>query len=390
MFLLSNRKHERRWQSSPRESRRIVVYVVLYAPTLVTDTLSLTSLRSVVATKLNNELEGWLASVENLDGVHAQAVIAPHAGYSYSGPAAAHAYGHIDASLVYARFWRFSWRMRLMCTCRDRVYVLGPSHHIYIKGCALSTFDEYQTPLGNLKLDQQGTRALGQHYRLLIVNIYTAEIARLHATGRFEWMTDEVDTEEHSIEMHLPYIYKVMKECELGLLWRLCAYWLSRKGAPYSIVPILVGALSDEREALYGQLLAPLLSNPRNLFIISSDFCHWGRRFNFCPHEPSLGPIHATIDKLDREAMAIIETINPVAFQAYISRTHNTICGRHPIAVLLFALESLNKAAPGSFSLKFTRYTRSSEVTRTNDSSVSYASAVCTSGDASSQLQLEA
>ena len=34
-------------------------------------------------------------------------------------------------------------------------------------------------------------------------------------------------------------------------------------------------------EAAYGQALAPYLDDPRNVFVISSDFCHWGARFNF-------------------------------------------------------------------------------------------------------------
>ena len=34
--------------------------------------------------------------------------------------------------------------------------------------------------------------------------------AALHATGHFEWMSRDVDEAEHSIEMHLPYVYHVL------------------------------------------------------------------------------------------------------------------------------------------------------------------------------------
>lgn len=78
-------------------------------------------------------------------------------------------------------------------------------------------------------------------------------------------MSQTVDEEEHSIEMHLPYVAKVME---------------SRRGH-YTIVPILVGALSEEKEILYGKLLSKYLADPENLFVISSDFCHWGER-DFC------------------------------------------------------------------------------------------------------------
>jgi predicted class III extradiol MEMO1 family dioxygenase len=43
----------------------------------------------------------------------------------------------------------------------------------------------------------------------------------------------------------------------------------------------MVGSLSTDSEAKYGQILGPFLDDPANLFVISSDFCHWGRRFSY-------------------------------------------------------------------------------------------------------------
>ncbi len=87
-------------------------------------------------------------------------------------------------------------------------------------------------------------------------------------------MDKKVDEEEHSIEMHLPYIAKMME----GWVWSWV--WLVFTEVSYSqvfkIVPILVGALDVEREALYGQLLSKYLLSEENLFVVSSDFCHWG------------------------------------------------------------------------------------------------------------------
>lgn len=73
------------------------------------------------------------------------------------------------------------------------MFLLGPSHHHYLSGCALSQCDEYETPLGNLKLDK-------------------ATIAELHATKQFDKMSQSVDENEHSMEMHLPYIFKVLQK----------------------------------------------------------------------------------------------------------------------------------------------------------------------------------
>jgi predicted class III extradiol MEMO1 family dioxygenase len=48
---------------------------------------------------------------------------------------------------------------------------------------------------------------------------------------------------------------------------------------PVKVVPILVGALSAENEAMFGRLLAKYVDDPNNFFSVSSDFCHWGSRY---------------------------------------------------------------------------------------------------------------
>lgn len=69
-----------------------------------------------------------------------------------------------------------------------RIFLLGPSHHYYLSGCALTRCDSYETPLGALDIDKATT-------------------AELHRTGKFETMSIAADEDEHSLEMHLPYIY---------------------------------------------------------------------------------------------------------------------------------------------------------------------------------------
>lgn len=75
-------------------------------------------------------------------------------------------------------------------------------------------------------------------------------------------MSQSTDEEEHSIEMHLSYIAKVMEK---------------RRGN-FTVVPVLVGALKQQREVAYGRLFSKYLADPENLFVISSDFCHWGEQ----------------------------------------------------------------------------------------------------------------
>lgn len=85
-----------------------------------------------------------------------------------------------------------------MCNS-ERVFLLGPSHHHYLEKCALSKLDEYATPLGNLIVDKETTDELFQ-------------------TGQFEYMSQSVDEAEHSLEMHLPYIYKILSRYVTHLL----------------------------------------------------------------------------------------------------------------------------------------------------------------------------
>jgi predicted class III extradiol MEMO1 family dioxygenase len=271
-----------------------------------------------------------------------------------------------------------------------RVFVLGPSHHVYGRRCWLSPAAEYDTPFGPLVIDQ-------------------AVYADLRATGAFDEMTNEQDEAEHSLELHLPFIARAM-------------------GAqPFTLVPIMVGALTPEAEARYAALLAPYIDDPSNFFVVSSDFCHWGRRFGYTYYDKSRGAIWECIQWLDELGMAIIERpprggggsgnngsgsgvnggsgsgVNgggtsdnngssgsgggagenssngdgetaAAAFTAYLKQYRNTICGRHPIGVLLAMLA----AARTDFGVKFSAYDQSSRCEGPADSSVSYAAALVT------------
>lgn len=73
---------------------------------------------------------------------------------------------------------------------------------------------------------------------------------------------------------------------------------------------MLVGSLSPEQEAVYGDVFAPYFKDPQNLFIISSDFCHWGERFNYTYYDKTQGPIHKSIEKLDKR----VSCYNRVAY----------------------------------------------------------------------------
>jgi AmmeMemoRadiSam system protein B len=274
--------------------------------------------------------------------------------------------------------------------------VLGPSHTYYLPGCALTTFQHYATPFGDLEVDEE-------------------VISELRKTGEFSKMPRSNDVEEHSLEMHLPYLWKRLEQTHSG----------DKEKFP-PIVPILVGSNEGEDEKLYGRILLPYLQDSTNAFIISSDFCHWGSHFRYQVYfskaaaerrkekmeamaadkkeakkadtvavDPATGAIlvsvtktprgagdeqiHESIAKLDKQAMDAIETGVHDNFVENLQLTGNTVCGRHPIGVMMAALEELNQTIEEQENkaiFKFVQYRRSNdEVTQARESSVSYASA---------------
>lgn len=100
---------------------------------------------------------------------------------------------------------------------RNRVFVLGPSHHVYLDGCALSRCDTYETPLGDLQLDRERKGRKGGYgrsaYKKELIPWYGYTVINsLYETGHFEWMSKTVDEDEHSIEMQLPFTAKIFAE----------------------------------------------------------------------------------------------------------------------------------------------------------------------------------
>ncbi len=103
----------------------------------------------------------------------------------------------------------------------------------------------------------------------------------------------------------------------------------------FTIVPVLVGNTSKKVEEEYGSLFAKYMQDPSNFFVISSDFCHWGQRFDYIYYNSNAGPIWSSIEQLDRKGMEIIESRDVNRFYNYLKETGNTICGRHPIGIMM-------------------------------------------------------
>lgn len=298
------------------------------------------------ATKLTQQLDSYFKKAlptQSIPG--ARVLIGPHAGYAYSGQRLAETFKSWDSS-----------------NCK-RVFILGPSHQLYFKGKALlSSYSFYETPLGNIPVDVETVEDL------------------VESNSRFKYMSEDADEVEHSFEMHAPFIYYATKDLPQGVLL---------------IVPIMICGTDDTLiESIVNSLL-PYIKDPQNTFVISSDFCHWGSRFDYTMYVPksikagissdeliSLSrlslvsnhrPIYESIEDLDKEAMRIASTGSYASWKEYIKSTGNTICGQKPIAIVLRLLEKYSETDKIS-NFKWLGYSQSSKATCYTDSSVSYAS----------------
>jgi len=172
----------------------------------------------VDARQLALMIDAMIGSVEvALDEAPPPAIIVPHAGYVYSGPIAATAY----AKLV-------QWRGTI-----NRVVVIGPAHRVAVGGLALSSADEFVTPLGAIPMDGPANRML------------------LRQPGVY--VNDRAHAMEHSVEVHLPFLQRTL-------------------GDEWSLVPVVAGSADATTVA---DALALFWGEPGTLVVVSTDLSHF-------------------------------------------------------------------------------------------------------------------
>ena len=157
-----------------------------------------------------------LAQAPPAAGPAPKALIAPHAGYLYSGPIAASAY----AQLLPAR------------DQIKRIVLFGPSHYVSLSGLATSTADAFATPLGIVPVNVEAVRAVRS----------LPQVSEL----------DAAHDREHSLEVQLPFL-----QCVL---------------ADFTLVPLAVGEATPEE---ISEVLDSLWGGPETRFVISSDLSHY-------------------------------------------------------------------------------------------------------------------
>lgn len=168
---------------------------------------------------LEQDLEDLFSKAKPGTLHNVQAIIVPHAGYPYSGIVAASGYNQVDPEKEY-----------------DHVFVIASSHTAYFKGASIYSQGNYETPLGEVKVD----RELAE--KLIHENTVFSFQPKAHVT-------------EHSLEVQLPFLqYHLQKE--------------------FNIIPIVIGTQDKAACREIAQALKPYF-NKKNLFVISTDFSHY-------------------------------------------------------------------------------------------------------------------
>lgn len=160
-------------------------------------------------------LQGFLAEAP-VGTLRVKALIVPHAGYVYSGPIAASAYALLQPARENIK----------------RVVLLGPVHRVWTPGLALPGVTAFETPLGNVTLDQEAIALIDG-----LPQVQTHPAA--HA-------------QEHSLEVQLPFLQNTLDD--------------------FSLVPLAVGGASPEQVA---EVLERLWGGAETLIVVSSDLSHF-------------------------------------------------------------------------------------------------------------------
>ena len=210
------------------------------------------------ASTLADNVSAYLAHVPAAAGVPSpKAIIAPHAGYIYSGPIAAS---------IYARLTPLRGKV-------SRVVLAGPAHRVYVRGAAVPSVEAFLSPLGAVPLD---VAAIGALRDLPFVEV-----------------NDRAHAQEHSLEVHLPFLRAVLGD--------------------FALVPIVVGDCTPQQMAL---IYERLWGGDETLIVVSSDLSH------YLPYDAAI----ATDTRTARAILDLRDSLDP-----------EEACGAAPINGLLRA-----------------------------------------------------
>lgn len=172
---------------------------------------------------LASTVDGFLAKAKSEPAAGVVAIVAPHAGYPYSGAVAGEAY----ASLRGRKF--------------TRVIVIAPTHVEAFDFTSIYSGDAYETPLGKVLVDRAFASKLSKMHPSL----------RLSTKGHLKTKARG----EHSLEVQLPFLQRLLGD--------------------FKLVPVVIGDQSYEKCRALGVALAKLIRDQETLIVASSDLSHY-------------------------------------------------------------------------------------------------------------------
>jgi AmmeMemoRadiSam system protein B len=260
-------------------------------------------------TRLQAHLEKLRVEIGKVDASpNVRALILPHAGYVYSGRTALHG------------------MLRAAAGKYKRAVVIAPTHRVPFQGLALCSYKAYGSPLGDVNIDVEAVKTLCG-YRLPMLQTM-----------------DRAHDNEHALEVEIPLFQNVFGDLP--------------------IIPIIAGQIDSNLARKLAESLKPLWA-PDTLWIISSDFTHYGHSFGYVPFKSD---VQEKLRELDLGAADLIMKCDLDGFARYIEETGATICGRAAIMVLLAAIEG-----HGEINGELVEYSTSGELTGDWSHCVSYA-----------------
>ncbi len=256
---------------------------------------------AVLARQVQSYIDDADAACDDAVPPHADlvAVIAPHAGLMYSGPVAAYSYRSLRARQY------------------DVIVLVGPSHYVGFDGASIWSSGTFETPLGDLSIDDVFAGAIRAQCPLV--------------TER-----PDAHRREHSLEMQLPFLAMLAPQT--------------------SIVPIVMGVQTRETAFALGAAIADAARNRRALFVASSDLSHF--------YDAS------TAGTLDREVISRVDNLDDEGLMALLERRADHACGGGPIVAVLHAARALGATRAATL-----RYADSGDVSGDKSSVVGYMAA---------------
>jgi hypothetical protein len=264
-------------------------------------------------TRLASDFEKYISGAKGIKSyTKAKAIIVPHAGYAYSGATAARTFKSVSENKY------------------KKIVILAPSHYHGFHGISLPEYDTIKTPLGDILVETDSIKMLKSES----INYSNA-----------------VHTNEHALEVQFPLIKFFFDNTP--------------------VVPLVCGRINNLNISKIVPELIKLYDD-NTLWIISSDFTHYGDAFGYLPFVKN---IEMNIHKLDSGAIGHILQIDPEGFIKYVSTTEATICGAAAISLLLELLKEIKNSGK-IINSDIVEYTTSGKLTGDYSHCVSYAGIV--------------